>query len=295
MATFFLYGTLYEWNSLPEFLKEHSGENVTIRFNSPGGNVMTGLALYNLVKSHKGKVTGIIDGECSSAATLIFCGCKERITSSNGLMLIHGVSTFAEGKKENFEKYIEQIEMIENQIVNIYKQTIGEDKEKQILKLMQEERYINSDEMVELGFAEKKEDVVYLDKSLFFSNMINNSNNKSDLEKLQLLQKENEQLKQENEQLKQEKIEELVKKAPQNLQPSIRLLAKMNYQEAENMVKELGKSIYSNVSIVQQIQNQSQNARTEWTLKDWRKNDPEGLKRLKIEEPELFENLLKTV
>lgn len=283
MATFFLYGSLYEGIALPDFLKEHSGEDITIRFNSPGGNVMVGLALYNLVKSHKGKVTGVIDGECSSAATLIFCACRERITSSNGLMLIHGVSTFAEGKKEQFEKYVEQMETIENQIIEIYKQTIGSEKEKQILKLMEEERYINADEMLALGFAQKKEEIIYLDKQVFF--------NKTENMKIEQLQKENEKLKKENEKLKEEKIENLVKKAPENLQPSVRLLAKIDYEEAENLMKAIQKT---QPSIISQIKNNN-SSRIEWSFSDWRKNDPEGLKRLKEEEPELFENLLKSL
>ena len=44
---------------------------LTIYFNSPGGDVFAGLAIYNVLKRHQGRKTGKVDGMAASIASVI--------------------------------------------------------------------------------------------------------------------------------------------------------------------------------------------------------------------------------
>src|SRR5699024_4571348 len=46
-------------------------KDITVRINSPGGNVFDGLAIYNLIKDHPAAVLVKIDGIAASAASVI--------------------------------------------------------------------------------------------------------------------------------------------------------------------------------------------------------------------------------
>ena len=52
-------------------LKEHKGKALTVRINSPGGEVFDGAAIYNALKRHKGGVITQIDGIAASMASYI--------------------------------------------------------------------------------------------------------------------------------------------------------------------------------------------------------------------------------
>ena len=54
-------------------LKECGGKNLTVRINSPGGDVFAAQAIYTMLKGYSGKKTMHIDGMCASAATIIAC------------------------------------------------------------------------------------------------------------------------------------------------------------------------------------------------------------------------------
>ena len=47
---------------------------LTVRINSPGGNVYDGVAILNSLRGHPGKVTVVIDGLAASAASVIALG-----------------------------------------------------------------------------------------------------------------------------------------------------------------------------------------------------------------------------
>lgn len=54
-----------------EFRKIDSSRPIDISINSFGGQVYTGLSIYNLLKTHKGRINIRVDGAAMSAATII--------------------------------------------------------------------------------------------------------------------------------------------------------------------------------------------------------------------------------
>jgi ATP-dependent Clp protease protease subunit len=70
-------------------LSVEPGGECTIYFDSPGGSPYCAVSLMTLIKLRDVKATGIVTGECSSAALWPFAACKRRIVTPFSVMLFH--------------------------------------------------------------------------------------------------------------------------------------------------------------------------------------------------------------
>ena len=61
----------------------------TIWFDSGGGSVYVGLALCSIIRLRGLRVTGVVAGECSSAAILPFAACERRFVTAQSTLLFH--------------------------------------------------------------------------------------------------------------------------------------------------------------------------------------------------------------
>jgi ATP-dependent Clp protease, protease subunit len=66
----------------------HGGECV-IYFDSPGGSPYCGLSLMSLIVIRELQATGIVTGECSSAALWPLAACVRRVVTPYSAMLFH--------------------------------------------------------------------------------------------------------------------------------------------------------------------------------------------------------------
>ena len=65
------------------------GGECTIWFDSPGGNPYCAMALSTLMKLRGVRATGIVGGECSSAALWPFATCIRRLVTPYSVFLFH--------------------------------------------------------------------------------------------------------------------------------------------------------------------------------------------------------------
>jgi ATP-dependent protease ClpP protease subunit len=63
--------------------------SITLRINSPGGDVFDGLAIHNALKNHKATVTAHIDGIAASIASYIAMAADSIVMPANTFMLVH--------------------------------------------------------------------------------------------------------------------------------------------------------------------------------------------------------------
>ena len=61
-------------------------DKVNVHINSYGGDVSEGLAIYNVLKNSKAKVTTYCDGFACSAASVIFMAGEDRVMNSASLV-----------------------------------------------------------------------------------------------------------------------------------------------------------------------------------------------------------------
>lgn len=160
--------------SFKEALENVDTPNLTVRINSYGGSVSEGLAIYGLLSDFKGNLRTIVDGFACSAASIIFMAGKERIVPENGLLMIHNAWSYVEGDSNAMKKAAEDLEKITQPSVNIYVAKTGLS-EKEVKKMMDEEKWITSQEAFDMGFSTaqvKKDDAQQALEANYMFNLV---------------------------------------------------------------------------------------------------------------------------
>ena len=88
-----------ETRKLCSFLRSvEESDMVALRINSPGGRFDLAAQIVNALRECKGRVVGVIEQECASAATLIFLACDSWEVNPWAEMMIHNATYGAWGK-----------------------------------------------------------------------------------------------------------------------------------------------------------------------------------------------------
>ena len=150
-----LYDVIDDWwgcgpTGLVEVLQTYPEVPVDLYINSPGGGVYDARAISAQLKRRE--VTAYIDGICASAATTISLAAKERIMQDGAQFMVHRCWMVAAGNKNDFEKYAGECEVVDNDIAKDYAAVTGKSTE-EMLKLMDDETYLNAEQARELGFC----------------------------------------------------------------------------------------------------------------------------------------------
>jgi len=156
-ATIFLYGVIDEYfgvsaQSLAVELENHRDKPVTLRINSPGGDVFDGRAMYAAIRQH-GNVTAQIDGLAASAATYVAMAAKSISIVDGGFMMIHNAWTLAFGNKNDLIELADLLDKFDESIINDYIKKTGKSKE-EIAAMMDAETWMNAIEAKDMGFVD---------------------------------------------------------------------------------------------------------------------------------------------
>lgn len=128
--------------------------DVIVNMNSPGGDMFEGLAIYSLLREHKGKVTVKVLGMAVSAASVIAMAGDEVQIARAGFFMIHDCWIVALGNRNDLREAADWLEPFDRAMASVYAARTGED-EKAMLKLMDAETWINGSAAIEQGFADK--------------------------------------------------------------------------------------------------------------------------------------------
>lgn len=133
-------------------LKDMEGQHVSVRINTPGGVIDTGIAIYNALKRHKGGVTTYVDSLAASMGSYIMLAGDRRIIASNGMVMIHNPATLAYGNATEFRKTADMLDKYLDRMIGDYTAKTGvEDAE--MRRLLDEETWYTGQEALEAGFA----------------------------------------------------------------------------------------------------------------------------------------------
>jgi ATP-dependent protease ClpP protease subunit len=143
--------------SAKQFLDDLAGlgdvDTISLRINSPGGDVFDGVAIHNALKNHKADVTAHVDGIAASAASFIAMAADKIVMPSNTFMLVHGASGFAMGGADDVRALADDLDRIDKSLTATYasraKTTVAK-----VKALMKEDRLMDADEAKSLGFAD---------------------------------------------------------------------------------------------------------------------------------------------
>lgn len=131
------------------------GKPLTLRINSPGGDVFAAQAIYNQLRDYPGMVTAKIDGLSASAATIITCAGDKVIMPENALFMIHNPLTIAVGNAEDMRKTADTLDTVRESIVNVYlKRVGGKTGADDIKSMMDAESWLTAQEALDYGFVD---------------------------------------------------------------------------------------------------------------------------------------------
>ena len=159
-------------NSVKSEIENLKARNITLKISSLGGDAFEGLAIHDLLKSSKKKVTAEIIGATASAGTIVAVGADNIKISENALFLVHNAWTVAQGNADDLRKQAENLETVDNRMVSIYMNKTKQ-KEEDVRYLMKEDKWIDANEAKEFGFVDAITEPVKVSASTI--NAINNS------------------------------------------------------------------------------------------------------------------------
>lgn len=145
--------------TLGRWTRRDPGQPITLIFNSPGGSVIDGLALYDdllaLRTDRDTHIVTIARGMAASMGGILLQAGDERVMGKNAHLLIHEVSSLGIGKLSEMEDELQFCKKLQSRLLEILA-------ERSTLTTKQIERrwkrkdwWLNADETLELGFADR--------------------------------------------------------------------------------------------------------------------------------------------
>lgn len=127
---------------------------VTVNINSPGGDMFEGLAIYNILREHKGEVTVKVLGLAASAASVIAMAGDNIQVARAGFLMIHNAWILVAGNRHDMREYAEYLEPFDRSMADLYSARTGIEF-KAMQKIMDAESWIGGSDAVEQGFADE--------------------------------------------------------------------------------------------------------------------------------------------
>ena len=127
---------------------------IDVRINSYGGDVMSGIAIFNALRNSKADITIYIDGVAASIASVIAACGKPVMMSRYAMLMLHNVSGGAYGTAKEIESYADIMRNIEKTLIDIYSEKTGMAKEEISAYFDGNDHWLSADEALRLGFID---------------------------------------------------------------------------------------------------------------------------------------------
>lgn len=128
---------------------------VDVRINSNGGEVYSGIAIFNALKNSKADITIYVDGIAASMASVIaLCGKPVQMSRYARLML-HSVQGGCYGNKDEMKNCIREIEALEDTLCEMYATRMGKAKDEiRAMYFDGRDHWLRADEALSLGLID---------------------------------------------------------------------------------------------------------------------------------------------
>ena len=130
-------------------------DEIHVELNCPGGDVASGVRIYNYLHNHAAKVHTRVTGTAASIATIIMMAGDTRSMAIGSTMMTHRASGLMLGfyNAQEMEETAKNLKTIDAAMVDIYAATTGKGKEEIAALLDQGDTFLGADEAIEWGFA----------------------------------------------------------------------------------------------------------------------------------------------
>ncbi|MBZ9695503.1 head maturation protease, ClpP-related [Mesorhizobium sp. CO1-1-9] len=133
-------------------LSKHGKKDIGVRINSGGGWADNGVAIYNALKDHPGKVNVSVDGVAASAGSVIAMAGDTITMKTGALMMVHQAQRFTIGNADDHQKQIEALQQYDAAMADIYASRTGRPRA-EIIAEMAAETWMSGTEAVAKKYA----------------------------------------------------------------------------------------------------------------------------------------------
>lgn len=152
-----IYGEVYaDDNSVKEQLANmQSAKEITVNINSVGGDVFTGISIYNMLKRHKAKIIVNVDGLAASIASVIAMAGDVIRMPSNSMMMIHNAMTMVAGNANDLRSTADLLEKVTDTLMSAYLDRSDKLERNELKALLDAETWLSAEEAKELGLIDE--------------------------------------------------------------------------------------------------------------------------------------------
>ena len=144
-------------NRISAALRSTGNKDITVRINSPGGDMFEGIAIYNLLRAHPAKVTVEVLGWAASAASIIAMAGDDIRMGLGSFMMVYNAWGVVIGNRHDMREAAELFDQFDAALADIYEARTGM-KRADIEQLMDAETFMTAAQTVEYGFADVVDD-----------------------------------------------------------------------------------------------------------------------------------------
>ncbi|MCM1060543.1 MAG: ATP-dependent Clp protease proteolytic subunit [Eubacterium sp.] len=138
------------------YLDRKNSSEITLYINSPGGEVMSGLAVYDYIKIMKSPVKTVCIGDAASMAAIIFLAGAKREMLPHSRILIHdpayGHLDVSGKKPHEIQRGVDSLNKVRETLAEIIAEKTGKSLD-EIYEITAEDHYFTANEAIEFGLA----------------------------------------------------------------------------------------------------------------------------------------------
>lgn len=129
-------------------------EKVIVRVNSGGGEVFTGIGIYNLLKDSDKEIEVIINGYAGSIASVIAMAGDTVKMPSNAMFMIHNPLSMVYGNSSDMRKMADDLDKVKQAIQKTYEDRTNLSAD-ELSTMMDNETWLTADEALKYGFCDE--------------------------------------------------------------------------------------------------------------------------------------------
>jgi len=130
------------------------GEDILVQLYTPGGFIVEGMEIYNIISRFKGNKNVVLGGLVASIGSIIAMAFDKISVTKASSFMIHNAWDIVGGDANEFRKKADKLEKLNTQIAGILSDRSGKSIDK-IKELMNAETWYIGQEIVDAGFADE--------------------------------------------------------------------------------------------------------------------------------------------
>ena len=132
-------------------------DEIVLHFNSPGGSMSDGIAIYNALITHPAKVTSVIEGWTGSIATVVALAGEHIAMFDNTMFMIHhpwGVKVGNAAAMREYADYLDRCSALMQRVYLARATQAGKTSE-ELVAALDAETYLDAAQAAEWGFVDE--------------------------------------------------------------------------------------------------------------------------------------------